>query len=99
MTKEEVAELGYPWSRLLPTGEWAGLRTFMFTVGLCVGIDETSYRTRFCYEGEHWRAAHDALMTWDGLGDPPGPWIKEKGANERRNPATLKGIPIIEGTP
>lgn len=31
---------------------------------------------RYCYE--NYRDAQNALMAWDGEGDPPGPWIKEK---------------------
>jgi len=70
-----------------------GVAQFLLHIGIvCVGLDETGYRTRFCYEDK--RTALFALLTWDGRGDPPGPWIKEKGRVERNNPATFKGIPI-----
>jgi hypothetical protein len=80
--------------RLLPSGEWACLHQFVFTVGLLVGVDEQTYRTRFCYESIGDACA--ALMSWDGSGDPPGQWIKEKGRFERSNPLRFKGIDIVQ---
>jgi len=67
---------GYFNTRELPTGEIAGLLQMMFTCGLCVGLDEICYRTRFCYptKGD----AELALITWNGEGWPPGYWIKQK---------------------
>jgi hypothetical protein len=59
---------------------------------LCVGLDEIGYRTRFCYPD--FLSASLALSQWDGRGDPPGPWIKEKGVRERNNPQSFKRIPI-----
>jgi hypothetical protein len=96
MTAEEIEQLRYQHPRLLASGEWAALQHMFFTVGLFVGLDETGYRTRFCFE--HYADARMALESWDGHGDPPGPWIKEKGApgGDRRNPATFKGLPIVE---
>jgi hypothetical protein len=95
MTAEEITALEYVAPKQLPaTGEWAALRRMFYTVGLFVGIDETGYRTRFCYPTM--LAALVSLAEWDGSGDPPGPWIKEKGRNERNNPATFKGLPIFE---
>jgi hypothetical protein len=84
-------EHGYLCVHKLPTGEWAGLAPFIFTTGLCVGLDRSGYRTRFCYKNT--RDALAAIVTWDGTGDPPGPWIKEKGPVERTNP-NFKDIPI-----
>lgn len=73
---EQLNDEGYVRCILLPTGEVAGLRQMLFTCGLFVGLTEDSWRTRFCYETR--TAAQDALDAWDGRGDPPGPWIKEK---------------------
>jgi len=67
---------GYRNIRLLPTGEWAATLQMIFTTGLFVGLDETGYRTRFCYETEH--EAKQALEQWDGNGFPPGWWVKQK---------------------
>ncbi len=76
----------------LASGELVGLRGFMFTVGLCVGLRDDGYRIRYCYPC--WESAAAALAVWDGKGDPSGPWIKAKGAGIDR-PNTLKGIPIV----
>jgi len=91
---EKLTALGYTLPRLLPTGEWAAIQQMMFTTGLFVGIDPIGYRTRFCYE--HVSQAAIALLTWDGKGDPPGLWIKEKGRNERLNPEWSKANPDAE---
>jgi len=93
-----VAE-GYFGLRLLPTGELAGLYRFIFTTGLCVGLQTdgpefTIYRCRYCYQSEGEALA--ALVSWDGRDDPPGPWIKQKGLGiDRSNPLKLAGIPIV----
>lgn len=90
-----LAENGYAMVRRLPSGEVAGLRQFMFTVGLCVGLDEFGLRTRFCYPSI--AEAAFAMLLWNGHGDPPGAWIKQKGGVERCNPArnSFRGIPIV----
>lgn len=54
-----------------------GIFKFLFTWGLCVGIDQEGCEKRYCYE--HATDAEAALMSWDGQGHPPGPWIKCKG--------------------
>lgn len=77
---------GYHPVRLLPSGEWAGVMDMLFTAALMVGMDDIGYRTRFCYE--HRRDAETALTEWDGAGDPPGPWLKEKSSN-RLGPGLL----------
>jgi hypothetical protein len=84
LTVEQAAELGYFPARIMPSGECAGIRRMIFTWSLCLGLDECGFRTRFCYDdgGD----AIIALATWDGAGDPPGNWIKEKGYGERTNP-------------
>lgn len=67
------------------------LRRFIFTVGLCtqVQLDELScdYRARYCFPDSH--DATLTLLTWDGKGDPPGNWLKEK-ATGRLNPNYVK---------
>jgi hypothetical protein len=64
----------------LQNGELAGLCKFMFTTGLVVGLTKHGYRIRFCFEFTH--EAITALEGWDGVGYPPGNWIKAKGSDE-----------------
>jgi hypothetical protein len=54
-----------------------GIREFMFTSGLCVGLTDDGPGRRYCYD--HYPDALAALKEWDGTGHPGGPWIKCKG--------------------
>jgi hypothetical protein len=78
--REDLIDLleanGYRHIRRLPTGELAAIASMVFTTGLFVGLDESGYRTRFCFESEH--VARTALENWDGTGFPPGWWIIQK---------------------
>lgn len=76
LTPAQSDRLGYFHSRVLPSGEMAGLQAMLFTTGLFVGIGPDAYQRRYCYEFTE--DACSALATWNGGGDPPGPWIMEK---------------------
>ena len=78
---------GYTHCILLTTGELAGIMPMLYTTGLFVGLTEAGWRTRFCYE--HRNDAIAALDAWDGHGDPPGAWIKEK-PSDRLGPGATK---------
>lgn len=87
MNKEELlrelAAEGYEGVRELPaTHELAGVLPQIFTTALAVGLDQFGYKRRYCYENKG--EAASALLGWDGVGDPPGNWIKEK-PSERLN--------------
>ena len=73
--------------RQLPSGEWMGVLKMQYTYGLCIGLDRTGYRTRYCYET--WDQVVPAFLTWDGEGDPPGPWLKQK-PEERYGPGLVE---------
>lgn len=88
MTIKQIQKLGYSPAKIFTSGENAGILKMIYTVGLFVGINEWCWRTRFCYPD--WISATKALEEWDGIGDPPGPWIKEKGGVERSNPNSGK---------
>jgi hypothetical protein len=75
--RETLEVEGYSCVRQLPNGVYIGVRRQLFTVGLFVGLDETGYRYRYCYEWE--KDALAACAVWDGCGHPPGPWVKIKG--------------------
>jgi hypothetical protein len=86
MSAEDDAEIvfelvanGYRNIRRLPTGEWAAVLKFIFTWGLCVGLDRDGYRTRFCFETRE--EATNSLNSWDGKGFPPGWWLRQKPEN------------------
>jgi hypothetical protein len=90
---ETILERGYYRARQLPNGEWLALTRQMFTTGLCVVKEphpgdtvSNGMRTRFCFEHAH--DAEAALVAWDGRGDPPGNWIKQK-PEDRFNPRWL----------
>lgn len=56
--------------------------------------DGASWRTRFCYE--HSIDAVLAVQDWDGQGDPPGPWLKQK-PEDRLGPGMVHGGPPATG--
>jgi hypothetical protein len=95
LTPEQIKGYGYECPKQFPSGEWAALRGMAFTVAICIGLDESGYARRFCYPDA--LSALLALAQWDGVGDPPGPWLVEKGGPipDRRNPARFKGVPIV----
>jgi hypothetical protein len=83
MTKElfnALVKEGYECIRMLPGGEASGIKRFIHTWAIVVGIDKFGYRCRYCYETQH--AAYIHHLQWEGKGDPPGPWIKKKGRDE-----------------
>jgi hypothetical protein len=56
--------LGYREIRLID-GEYCGLLRFIYTVGVCYGLDETGYRGRFCFDNH--LDASLFLADWDGV--------------------------------
>jgi hypothetical protein len=87
---EYLKSEGYYEIREIPGIGICGLRKFIFTTGLVIGMDENLYYGRYCYSNES--DALKALREWDGKGDPSGPWIKYKGLpEERSNPLMEEG--------
>lgn len=76
MNEMTVRGLGYLAPQKLSDGRWAGVQPMLFTAGLFVGITPLGHEKRYCYA--RMSDALVALRAWDGVGDPPGPWIKEK---------------------
>lgn len=85
-----LRELGYSDLAEKPGVGLCGLMEFMFTGGLVVGLGPRSYKGRYCYETL--LEAKLCLDAWDGQGDPPGMWIKYKGAGqeERLGPGAVE---------
>jgi hypothetical protein len=73
---------GYIGIRQITNGEWIGIMRMNYTYGLCVGMDESGYKGRYCYE--RILDAMTAARVYEGEGDPIGPWIKYKGEDEER---------------
>lgn len=74
---------GYVKARHIKGLGYCAIKRFAFTAGLVVGIDATGYRGRYCYANR--KEAEDALLAWDGAGDPSGDWIKYKGEGGERS--------------
>jgi hypothetical protein len=49
---------------------------------LWLEFGDIGYEYRFCYKNHN--EAVKALEVWEGTGDPPGNWIKQKGLGEDR---------------
>jgi hypothetical protein len=83
-----VRSLGYGNPRRLPGAGICATKSMLFTGAIVVGIDAEGYAGRFCYESD--AEALDALMSWDGSGDPPGNWIAFKGQDgDRPGPGSV----------
>jgi hypothetical protein len=95
MSLAPVPPEGFLVLRLLPNGRIAGLLPMIFTVGVAVDVEaDGTYSSRWCYPDL--ASAAQGLLDWDGTGDPPGPWLKHKGApgGDRSNP-TIGGVPVV----
>lgn len=88
--KEELESYGYFQLKVVEGRGICGLQVFMFTVGLCYGLDETAFKGRWCYPKDLSIDAVLALAVWDGKEDPAGRWLKYKGRDgEYWNPKSL----------
>lgn len=73
---EFLHDNGYTHIKVMQDDTLCAIQRQLYTVAIVVGIDREGYRRRYCYEREY--DAREALVQWDGNGDPSGPWIKEK---------------------
>lgn len=63
--------------RALPDGRELVLYRMLFTWRLCVGDQGArTYDRHYCFPVGGFDRARDVLETWDGVGDPPEPFIK-----------------------
>jgi hypothetical protein len=58
-------------------GKVYALHRFIYTTAILVDCSYSGYGYRYCYPNH--ADAVEAFETWDGLGDPPGNWLKRKG--------------------
>lgn len=72
-------------------GRFCVVMKFLYTHALLVDYssDQWSYyySARYCYASAH--DAFAALREWNGVGDPPHAWIKEK-VSDRLGPGALR---------
>lgn len=65
-------------------GHFAHTALQMFTTGIMISDNVHGCpMMRWCYDS--FVPARDALAAWDGVGDPPGEWIKYKGPDGERS--------------
>lgn len=78
-------------AREVPGRGVCGVQRFIFSCGLLTDLRFDGlgygYSARYCYPIA--RDAERALAEWDGIGDPPGEWIKEKVSERCRVPHDL----------
>ena len=70
----------FKFRRALPEGLEVVVVSMIYNDRLCFGESGSEGYTRgFCFPKDG--SAIEAAKTWDGEGDPPGPWIKEVGTS------------------
>jgi hypothetical protein len=77
--REELTEAGYFNLRVVEGRGICGLMQFIYTLGMCYGLNNVGYEGRYCYPYANSVSAVIALAVWDGKEDPKGDWIKHKG--------------------
>ena len=93
MTADQARDMGYLSPRQLPDGRWIGIFQFIYTFGLVVDITSYGYSGRYYFR--HLGDAVLALDQWDGVGDPPGAWIKYKGAGGERKRMEIGHVQVV----
>lgn len=84
---QQLSKEGYTNIRYVESRGLCALKKFLFTTGLCYGLEKHSYLGRYCYPYGFSQDAVLGLQLWDGKGDPIGQWIKHKGGiGEYTNP-------------
>ena len=86
-------------TREIPGLGLCGVQRFIYSCGLLTNMrfDRLTYAydARYCYP-----IARDALrdlLEWDGQGDPPGDWIKEKVTGRSRKCESCFGAGTVAG--
>lgn len=82
-----LEEEGYRDLKLIH-GMVCGLQYFAFTVGMCIGLDDSGYEFRYCFR--HLIDAQTALETFDFSDDPEG-FIVRKGLGGDFHPGDQDG--------
>lgn len=80
MNKEQLIQHWKPICSDFKEVEHKGLcaiHRYLFTYGIVTNLTEHNYVDRWCYQT--YEEAQIALKYYNGIGDPPGLWIKYKG--------------------
>lgn len=95
MTEQEIQSWGVICHKPITEGPYAGtvmaIMRQLYTWGLVAGMTKFSYKTRYCYTSLD--DCFLAFAQWNGIGDPPGPWIKQK-PQDRLGPGSRE--PVLE---
>ncbi len=67
MQENDFIEMGYRDVKLFG-GQLSGIYRFIFTYGICIGLDSTGYKKRFCFDT--YSNAKLFLDEWDGVSLP-----------------------------
>lgn len=81
----KVSEPYYEMLRVLPDSRIIGVIKLMFHYSLHVDIGMNTVTERYCFETKN--LATDALMSWNGAGEPIG-WHRHPETRRRRDVAT-----------
>ena len=89
--KQKLEAEGYKHLTYIEGKGICGIKAFLFTIGLCCGLEEYSYDHRYCYPPESAMIPILQLVSWkqsgeEITGDPEDEyWIKKKGSEEYSN--------------
>lgn len=85
---KHLTQEGYEHFKHIEGRGLCGIRRFIFTTGVCYGLDMDTYEGRYCFQS--YADAVSELDKWDGKEDIGGDWIKHKGRIEYCNPKLIE---------
>lgn len=65
---KEVEKEGYFNIRYVPHAGYCGLHRYIYTIGICIGLNTVGFNERFCFDSL--LGAKSFLDTWDGETNP-----------------------------
>ena len=72
-----IRENGYEMPKEVPGNGVCVIAQFAYTWAVMTDLSAMDYGRRYCFE--HKDDAVASLLSWEGTGHTPGPWIKCKG--------------------
>jgi len=77
LTKRMLLDYGYDNVRQLDDGTWIGTQELFTTTALFIGLDETGWNKRYCYDDID--KLFDSYLTMNSIADVPRGWIAMRG--------------------